>query len=176
MLDVAYHRKKCTVPMMRRAEVAQPEVRLAGQPLQKCAGQSRLADTGLANQQQDPAFALLGLTPAAAQQLKFFLAPDQRGQGDLVLRLKPAFDRALGQHLPSSDMFVKPFESYTAKLAVVEVAAGQPPRARRDNHPARVCQRLQTRREIGGFTADSALLRLARSSQVADDEETGGDD
>jgi hypothetical protein len=43
------------------------------------AGQSRLADAGLTDQQQDPALALLGLTPAAAQQVEFFLASDQRG-------------------------------------------------------------------------------------------------
>src|SRR5215468_3150647 len=88
VLDLADHWKECTVPMMRRAEVAQPEVRLAGQPLQQRAGQSRFADASLTDQQHHPAFALLGLTPAAAQQLELLLAPDQRGQRDLVLRLK----------------------------------------------------------------------------------------
>src|SRR6516165_531622 len=83
------------------------EMRLARQPLQERARQPRLADAGLTDQQQDPALALLGLTPAAAQQLKFFLAPYQRGESNLVLRFEPAFDRALGQHLPSSDRFVK---------------------------------------------------------------------
>src|SRR5215831_8587584 len=122
--------------MMRRAEVAQPEMRLGGQPLQERAGQSRLADAGLTDQQHDPAFALLGLPPAAAQQLEFLLAPDQRGEGDLVLRLEPAFDRALGQHLPSAERLVKAFERYAAKLAIIEVATGQPPRARRDYHRA----------------------------------------
>ena len=96
--------------MMRRAKVAQSEMRLAGEPLQERARQSRLADAGLTDQQQDPAFALLGLTPAAAQQLQFLLAPDQRGQPDLVLRVKPAFDRTLGQHLPGADRFVKASE------------------------------------------------------------------
>jgi hypothetical protein len=50
------------------------------------------------------------LPPAAAQQLQFLLAPDQRGQPDLVLRVKPAFDRTLGQHLPGADRFVKASE------------------------------------------------------------------
>src|SRR5215469_17543404 len=92
-----------------------------------------------------------------------------------MLRLKPAFDRTLGQNLPSGDRFVKAFESYAAKLAIVEVASGQPPRARRDNHRAGLRQRLQAGREIGGFADDTALLRFARSGQIADNDETGGD-
>src|SRR5215831_10129134 len=92
-----------------------------------------------------------------------------------VLRLKPAFDGALGQHLPGADRLVKAFERYSAKLAVVEVAAGQPPRARRDHHRARLGQALQAGGEIGGFADHTALLRLARSGQIADDDETGGD-
>src|SRR5215469_10190552 len=146
--------------MMGRAEVAQPEVRLAGQPLQQRAGQSRFADASLTDQQQDPALALLGLPPAAAQQLELLLAPDQRGQRDLVLRLKPAFDGTLGQHLPGADRLVKAFERYAAKLAVVEMAAGQPPRAWRDHHRAGLRQALQARGEIGGFADDPPLLRL----------------
>jgi len=161
--------------MMWRAEVAQSEMRLAGEPLQERAGQSRLADAGLTDQQQDPAFALLGLTPAAAQQLQFLLAPDQRGQPDLVLRVKPAFDRALGQHLPGADRFVKASERYAAKLAVVEVAGGEPPCARRDHDRAGLRQCLQAGGEIGGFADHTALLRLPRSGQIADDDETGGD-
>ena len=109
---------------------------------QERAGQSRLAIAGLTDQQHHPAFALLGLAPAAAQQLELLLAPDQRCQPDFVLRLKPAFDRALGQHLPSTKRLVKAFERHAAKLAIVEVAAGQPPRARRDHHRAGLRQGL----------------------------------
>jgi hypothetical protein len=101
------------------------------------------------------------LPPAAAQQLELLLAPDQRGQLDLVLSLEPAFDRAFGQHLPSADRFVKAFERHAAKFAVVEMAASQPPRARRDDHRAGMRQGLQAGGEIGGFADDAALLRFA---------------
>jgi len=92
-----------------------------------------------------------------------------------VLRLKPALDPTLGQHLPSAERFVKAFERYTAKLPVVEVAACQPPRARRDHNRAGRRHGLQAGREIGGFADDTTLLRLARSGQIADDDQTGGD-
>ena len=90
----------------------------------------------LTDQQHHSAFTLLGLTPAAAQQLELLFAPDQRGERDLVLRLKSAFDRAFGHDLPSAERFVKAFECDAAKVAVVEVAACQPPRARRDHNCA----------------------------------------
>ena len=129
----------------------------------------------LTDQQHHSAFTLLGLTPAAAQQLELLFAPDQRGERDLVLRLEPAFDRAFGYHLTSVDRFLKAFERNAAKLAVVEMAAGQPSCARRDHHRAGLRQRLQTGGEIRGFANDTALLRLARSGQIADDDQTGGD-
>ena len=129
----------------------------------------------LTDQQHHSAFTLLGLTPAAAQQLELLFAPDQRGERDLVLRLEPAFDRAFGYHLTSVDRFLKAFERNAAKLAVVEMAAGQSPRARRDDQRAGLRQGLQAGGEIGGFADDAPLLGLARAGQIADDNETSGD-
>ena len=129
----------------------------------------------LTDQQHHSAFTLLGLTPAAAQQLELLLAPDQRGQRDLMLRLKSALNRALGHDLPSADRFVKAFERDAAKFPVSEMAAGQPSRARRDHHHAGLRQRLQAGGEIWGFANDTAFLRLARSGHIADDDKTGGD-
>ncbi len=53
--------------MVRRAEIAQPGVRLARRLLQHRLRQTRFADAGFADQHHHPALAGLGLLPAAPQ-------------------------------------------------------------------------------------------------------------
>ncbi len=53
--------------MVRRAEIAQPRVRLARRLLQHRLRQARFADAGFADQYHHPALAGLGLLPAALQ-------------------------------------------------------------------------------------------------------------
>ena len=79
-LEPRDHRVERAVPVVRRAEVAQGDVPLLGQVLLEGGEQPRLADPGLAGQQDDPALAALGLLPAAPQQGQLLLAPDQRRQ------------------------------------------------------------------------------------------------
>ena len=63
-LELADDRMERAVGVMRRAEVAQAEMRLAGNAFEQRRGQARLADAGLAGEQDDAALA--ALAPAAS--------------------------------------------------------------------------------------------------------------
>jgi hypothetical protein len=62
------------VLVVRRAEIAQPGIRLGTDVLEKCRREPRLADAGLAGNQHHPPLAGLRLLPAADQQLDFLVA------------------------------------------------------------------------------------------------------
>ena len=65
---LADDRIKRAVGVLRRAEIAQPRVRLAGEAFQKRGRQPRFADAGLAGKQHHLAFAGLCSRPAPKQQ------------------------------------------------------------------------------------------------------------
>ena len=64
----------------RRAEVAQRRIALAGQALAQRTDEARLADAGLARQQNDLALALTDPLPAVEQQRQLLLTTDERHQ------------------------------------------------------------------------------------------------
>ena len=88
---LADDRIKRAVGVLRRAEIAQPRVRLACEAFQQRRRQPRFADARLAGEQHDLAFAALRFRPAPKQQVEFFLPPDQGGQAGRVQRLEAAF-------------------------------------------------------------------------------------
>ena len=98
------NRGEGAVLMMRRAEVPQPGVRLAGESLHQRGGEPRLADPRLARQQDHPALAGHRLLPAAPQQLHFLVPANQRSRGGGgVDGFGAAADgRAPAQHPPGS--------------------------------------------------------------------------
>jgi hypothetical protein len=70
---------------------------------------------------------------------------------------------------------VEAFQGLRSKRLQLERAAQEPPRGLRDHHGARLCQRLQARRQIGRVADDGLFLRRALSDKVADDDDAGGD-
>jgi hypothetical protein len=58
---------KRAVGMLRRAEIAQPCVRFAGEAFEQCRRQARFADAGLAGEQHHLAFAALRFGPSPQQ-------------------------------------------------------------------------------------------------------------
>ena len=78
VLKLADERKKRAVLLQRRAEIAQPEVRLLGDVLLERPCEARLSDPGFAADQHDATFAGLRLLPTAQQQLYFLGTPDDR--------------------------------------------------------------------------------------------------
>ena len=67
VLELGNERMERARLMVRRAEIAQPRVRLARRLLQHRLRQTRFADAGFADQHHHPALAGLGLLPAALQ-------------------------------------------------------------------------------------------------------------
>ena len=96
-LHVADDRMERAIRVLRRAEIAQPHMRLARQPLQKRRGQARLADARLARKQNDLALARLRHGPAPLKEFALFFAPDQGRQPARVQRLEAALLRTLPQ-------------------------------------------------------------------------------
>ena len=97
---LADDRIKRAVGVLRRAEIAQPRVRFAGEAFQQRRREPRFADAGLAGEQHHLAFAALRPGPAPQQQFEFFFPPDQRGQAARVQRLEAAFRRTRPQRRP----------------------------------------------------------------------------
>ena len=96
-LELADDRMERAVGVMGRAEVAQAEVRLAGNSFEQRRAEARLADAGLAREQDDAARAALRLLPAAQQQLELLVAAQQRRDAGLVQGLEAAFRGARAQ-------------------------------------------------------------------------------
>ena len=172
---LADDRVKRAVGVLRRAEIAQPRVRFAGEAFEQRRRQPRFADAGLAGQQHDLAFAALGFGPAPQQQLEFFFPPDQRGQAGRVQRLEAAFRGTRPQRRPGPRRPGDALEVLRPEVLKLEQIAEQPARALGDDDHVRFGDRLQPRREIRRLADDAALLRLPRSDEVADDDQPGRD-
>ena len=161
--------------MVRRAEIAQPRVRLARDLLKHRLREARFANAGLADQHHHPALAGLGLLPAALQQRQLLVAADERGQVSPVQCLEPALGDAPAQYPRGHHRRAQALELDGAQVHVLEETAGQPPRARRDHHRARFGQRLQPRREVGRLSDHRLFLRGTLADQIADHHQPGSD-
>src|SRR6185369_2969957 len=96
-----YHRVQCAILVMRRAEPAQPRVRLLRDSIENGGGQSRLADSGLASNEDDTSLCGLCLLPPPQHQLQFLVAANQRCSFR-AQRLKPACGTTLADDPPGT--------------------------------------------------------------------------
>ena len=171
---LADDRIKRAVGVLRRAEIAQARVRLGGEAFQQRGREPRFADTGLAGEEHHLAFAGLCPRPAPQQQFEFFFPPDEGGQAGRVQRLEAAFRRTRPQRRPGPHRPGDALEVLCPEVLQLEEIAEKLSRALGDDHHVRLGDPLQARREVRRLADDAALLRLARSDQVADDNEPGG--
>ena len=172
---LADDRIKRTVGMLRGAEIAQPCVRLAGDAFQERGREPRFADAGLAGHQHHLALAGLCLGPAPQQKFEFLFPPDEGGQSGRVKGVKAALDGTRAQRRPGPHRPGDALEVLGPEIAELEEIAEKPARALGYDDHVRFGQRLQARRQVRRLADDSALLRLARSDQIADDDEAGRD-
>ena len=170
---LADDRIKRAVGVLRRAEIAQARVRLAGEAFQQRRREPRFADAGLAGEQHHLTFAGLCLRPAPQQQFEFFFPPDERGQAARVQRLEAAFHRTRPQRRPGSHRPGDALEVLGPEVLQLEQIAEQLSRALGDDDRVRLGDPLQARREVRRLADDAALLRLPRSDQVADHDQPG---
>src|ERR1700730_1820386 len=158
------------VLVVRRAEIAQPGVRLAFEALAQRRAQPRFADARLARQQYDLPLTRIGALPAAQQQVQLLLAPDQRRQVAAAQRLEAAFDRAWPQYLPDRNRLGEACKADRPKVAVLEKAGGEAMGGLGDHERAGIGEALQPRREVRGLADDVALLRRSLADQLADND------
>jgi hypothetical protein len=69
---------QCVVLVMRRAEIAQSNVRVAGDPLGQGRGNAGFTNTRLTGDQHHPSAAGLSLGPTAQQLLQFLVTANKR--------------------------------------------------------------------------------------------------
>ena len=171
---LADDRIKRAVRVLRGAEIAQARVRLGSEAFQQRSRQSRLADASLAGEQHHLAFAGLCLRPAPQQQFEFFFAPDEVGQAARVQGLEAAFHRTGPQRRPSSHRPCDALEVLCSEVLKLEQIAHELARALGNDDAVRLRNALQARRKVRRLADDGLLLRSARSDQVADDDQPGG--
>jgi hypothetical protein len=153
--------------------MAQAGVRFAGDTLQQRRRKPRFADPGLAGKQHHLAFAGLRLRPAPLQQFDFFFTSHERGQIARVQGLETALHRTRPQRRPDPHRPGDALEVHGSKILKLEKIAEQFSRPLGDDHLVWLGDRLQPRGQIGRFADDSALLRVARSNEVADHDQPG---
>src|SRR5262249_60392556 len=124
-----------------------------------------------------PAIAVPRLVPAAKQQLKFLLAPDQRRQSrrGRMERLEAALDSAFAQHLPGSHRLGKTLHLDRAKTPVFEQVTTQAARTRTDHKGIGVSKTLQARRQVRRLAHYRPLAHVALVPEIANDYQPGGD-
>src|SRR5215831_2988449 len=105
--------------MMRRAKIAQAGVRFDSKSLYDGLSDARLANTGLARDQDHLSVAVLRLPPATQEQFNLLAAANQR-RSRRAQRLEPAFRRPDSQHQPRRHMLAEALECDGAKIAIVK--------------------------------------------------------
>jgi hypothetical protein len=149
-------------------------VRLARDLGGELSGEPRLADAGLAREQDDLAGAGPGLAQAVAQYRTLRRPADEVGEPaarrlEAALRHGDALDREGFDRLGEA-LRCLPAEIGEPEQAADEAAGG----AGEDDLPG-FRQSLQARREIGGLADHRLLLRRALADQIAYDDKPGGD-
>src|SRR5262245_13277941 len=139
--EVGDHRMEPAIRVTWRAEKTQA-MRFLAQAVMYLGGDPRLADPGLPGQQHDSACAGLCLAPASKQKVELLVATNDRDLGSRVQRLKSTLDVAGAQCLPRPQRLGQTFHLDGSKVAVLEIARGEPFRIRANENGVRVGQPL----------------------------------
>src|SRR6516162_5442214 len=134
MFELADHRKKRTMEMLRRALVSDGCVRRFRDMPQKSFAEMRFANSGVAAHKGDLALAILGSIPRCQQLLQFLVTAHK--PGDLVQALRPetTFDRSLARHTVRADRLRKSNELVSLRMAANESIAEKPASTRSHEH------------------------------------------
>jgi hypothetical protein len=159
-----------------RAEVAQARGRpLADRPVERV-HQARLADPGLAAQQDDLALARPRQPPALEHHLQLVRPADQRRQPARQPRLEPPLGAALADHAPHPLRLGETLEDVRAEIGAGEQAADQPGRVPADHDRVGRGQGLQAGGEVGRVAhRRAAALGGSGAGHVADHDGPGVD-
>ena len=159
-LHLRDHRIERAVLMVRRAEIAQPNVRFSGDPLSQRLRKAGLAHARFSGNQHHPSVPGLRLRPAAEQQFHLLVAADQRcGAGTQRLELA---DRAVFRHdVPGRHRHGQTFEFDRAEILALEQAADLPAGGRVDHNLIWAGEALQAGCEVRRLADRRLLARIA---------------
>src|SRR6516162_11163769 len=111
--------------------------------------------------------------PLALEQVDLLLTPDERREGRPMHRLEPALDTALANHLEGVHRLRKALHLDGAQIVALEEIPEQLPCLRPDHDRAGFGKRLQAGGKVRRLAHDPALLSIAGSDQIADNDLPG---
>ncbi len=174
-LQMSDDRIEGAIRVLWRAEVSPQHMGLARRLLDERRSQPRLADAGLAGQQNDLALACFRPLPAPHQKAHFFVAADQGGQAACAKRFEPAPLRSLVQHAIGAHRPRDAFELERPEKLDLEQLAEQISGALRDHDAVGSRGHLQPGGQVRRVADSDALLRLSRPNDIADDDDSRRD-
>jgi hypothetical protein len=148
-------------------------VRLARDLGGELSGEPRLADAGLAREQDDLAGAGPGLAQAVAQQGALRRPADEVGE-PAARRLEAAFRHGNGLDREGFDRLGEALHCLAAELAQPEKVADQAAGGAGEDDLPGFGKSLQARCKVGGLPDHRLLLRRALADQIADHDQPGG--
>ncbi len=148
--------------------------RLDLEPAVHLLDQARLADAGLAGDDDDLALAKQGGRGAVDQARDLVLAADHRQAARAVHGLEAGRTALFAEHAIGGDRSVEPFEVSRSQILQTELAADDPCGCFRDQHLAGRGFALQPRRKVGRFADQRMLLDCGIADEIAGDDEPGG--
>ena len=125
MFVLGDNREKWAVGVIGRALESYGDMRIIRNPIQQCLAYPRLADAGLATQQNNLTFAALGAFPQAVQLAQLVLPSDEPRKLLRTDRSEAAFAHSFTQDPPRSHWLGKSLEVERSKLLTHEHIAQQ---------------------------------------------------
>ena len=171
--DLSDHRIERVVDMVRRALIAQHQMRLVADALAQRGQNARFADAGLSRHQRDLTLALGGLAPAVDQQRDLLFAADKRRHRLRARRFEPADILDFAHDQPGRNRRLEALQLLRSERPELKGPAQQPPRRFGNHHTAGLGERLHPRGEIWRIPDHAALARLALADQFADHDQAG---
>ena len=146
----------------------------SGDQVEQRAGNARLADAGLAHQQQALAIAARRLRPALAQHRQLLVAADHRAEVLAGPRLEAAAARLLAIDREDRERRVQPLDRPWPQWREIEGGLHLALRCLGDDDLSRPRQLLQAGRDVGRVAGHRRFLGRALAHQVAHYDEPGG--
>jgi hypothetical protein len=150
-------------------------VRLAGDALVESGHQARLADPGLARDQDDLSFALPGAALAVQQEIDLILATDEACPTRWADRLEAALGSRHALNRPRGHRFGDALDAVPAEVTQPKQIAKQTPRGARHNDHSRIRQGLQPSRNVRRGADHRLIPQRALGAEIADHDQARRD-
>ena len=175
IVQIVRDRVERPVGVDRRALQHDALRRLDLEPAMHLLDQARLADAGLAGDDDDLALPEQGGSGAIDQAGDLVFAADHRQAARAVHGLEAGRAALFAEHAIGRDRSVETLEASRRQILQAELTADDPGRRLRDQHFASRGLALQPRRKVGRFADQRVLLDRGIADQIAGDDHPGGD-